>query len=128
METILPVAEVIALLAATALCVYLIFVLRRLKQLFGLVEKDLNELSVRTLPILDNTEYITSRLKSIAESIDDQVLTVRDSITSVRQIADNVVELERRIQERIEGPLLDSLSFVAALVKGLRTFIDRVRS
>jgi uncharacterized protein YoxC len=125
---ILTIAEVLALFAVAALCVYLMVVLSRVRTILTQVEKDVREITTRTLPILDNTEYITSRLKSIAESIDDQVLTVRDSIASVRQVADNVVELERRIQERIEGPLLDGISFVAALVKGIRTFVDRVRS
>ena len=128
MEHLTVVAEILALLAATALCLYLIVVLVRVRNLLGQIEKDVREISTRALPILDNTEYVTSRLKSIAESIDDQVLTVRESISSVRQIADNVVELERKIQERIEGPILDGLSFVAALVKGLRAFKDRMRS
>lgn len=124
----LIIAEILALLSVTALCVYLVIVLVRLRQLIGQVEKDVREISARALPILDNTEYVTSRLKSIAESIDDQVLTVRESIESVRQIADNIVELERRIQDRIEGPILDGLSFVTALIKGVRAFKRRIRS
>jgi uncharacterized protein YoxC len=127
-EHLIVAAEVLALLAVTALCIYLIIVLVRVKSLLGQVEKDVREISTRALPILENTEYITSRAKSIAESIDDQVLTFRESIASLRQIADNVVELERKVQERIEGPILDGLSFVAALVKGLRAFKDRIRS
>jgi uncharacterized protein YoxC len=127
-ETVLTVAKILALLSVAALCVYLIVVLLRVKQILGDLEKEFKELSTRAIPILDNTEYVTSRMKSIAESIDDQVLTVRDSIASVRQIADNVVELERRIQERIEGPILESLSFFGALVKGIRTFSERIRS
>ncbi len=125
---ILTIAEVLALIAVTALCCYLIAVLSRLKACLGEVQKDVKEVSTRMLPILDNAEYVTSRMKSIAENIDDQVLTVRDSIASVREIADNVVELERRIQERIEGPILESISFVAALIRGFRTFVDRLRT
>jgi uncharacterized protein YoxC len=127
-DTVLTLAKILALLSLAALCLYLIVVLLRVKQILGDLERDVKELSTRALPILDNTEYITSRLKSIAESIDDQVLTVRDSIASVRQIADNLVELERKIQERIEGPILESLSFFGAVVKGVRTFAERVRS
>ena len=127
-DVFLTIAKILALLSVAGLCVYLIIVLTRVKQILGDLEKDVKELSTRALPILDNTEYITSRLKGIAETIDEQVLTVRDSIASVRQIADNVVELEKRVQERMEGPILDSLSFVAALIKGVRTFVERVRS
>lgn len=124
----LTIAATLALLSAAALCIYLIVVLARVRVILLQMEKDFKELSARALPILENTEYITSRLKSIADTIDEQVLSVRDSIASVRQIADNVVELERRIQEQIEGPFLESLSFAAAIFKGVRTFVERFRS
>ncbi len=127
-ETILTIAKILALLGVAALCVYLIMVLLRVKQILADLDKSFKELTTRVFPILENAEYITSRLKSVAESIDDQVLTIRESISSVRKIADNVVDLERRVQERIEGPILDSISFAAAVVKGLRTFVDRVRT
>ncbi len=127
-ETILTIAQILALLGVAALCVYLIIVLLRVKQILGDLDKTFKDLTTRIFPILENAEYITSRLKSVAESIDDQVLTIRESISSVRRIADNVVDLERRVQERIEGPILDGISFAAAVVKGLRTFVDRVRT
>jgi hypothetical protein len=85
-------------------------------------------MAIRALPILENTEYITARLKSVAENVDEQVLTVRESIASIKEIADNVVALERKVQERIEGPVLDSVSFLSAVVTGVRTFIQRVRA
>ena len=128
MNDLLTVTEIVALLSLTILCVYLITVLVQLKKTLGEVERDMKEISTRVVPVLENTEYVTTRLKSIAESIDDQVLTVRDSIGSIRQVAENIVDLERRVQDRIEGPLLDGISFASAVVRGIQTFIERVRS
>jgi phage-related protein len=91
------------------------------------VEKDFKEMTSRALPILENLEYITARVKSITENIDDQVMVVRESISSVRQIADNIVAMERKVQDRIEGPILDAVSFVASVFNGVRTFFDRLR-
>ena len=56
-----------------------------------------------------------------------QVTAVRESIGSIKMIADNVVDLERRVQERIEGPILETVGFVSAVFRGVRTFLDRVR-
>ncbi len=128
MQDLLTIAEILALLCVSALCVYLIVVLARLKETLGHVEKEVKDLAAHALPILENTEYITARLKSVAENVEDQVLTVRESIASIREIADNVVALERKIQERIEGPVLDGVSYLSAIVTGIRTFIQRVRS
>ncbi len=128
MESFLVVAQIVALLCLSALCVYLIVVLLRVRDILTSVEKDLKEMTSRALPVLENVEFITARVKSISESIDDQVMIVRESISSVKQIADNVVELERRVQDRIEGPILDTVAFAAAIFKGVRTFIERVRA
>jgi len=127
-NTILIIVEILALLCLSAVCIYLILVLVRLKDMLAGVEKDMKEITSRVLPVLENMEYITARVKSITENIDDQVMIVRDSIGSVREVADSIVALERKVQERIEGPILDSVAFVAALFKGVRSFLDKVRA
>ena len=127
MQELLTIVEILALLCVSALCIYLMVVLARLKETVGHVEKDMKDLTTHAIPILENTEYITARLKSVAENVDDQVFTVRESIASIREIADNIVALERKIQERIEGPVLDGVSFLSAIITGVRTFVQRVR-
>jgi uncharacterized protein YoxC len=127
-EIVLIIAQIVALLCLSALCVYMIVVLLRVRDILGNVEKDVREIASRALPVLDNMEYITARVKGVTDSIDDQVSAVRDSIASVKQVAENVVEMERRVQERLEGPILESVAFVSAIFKGVRTFFDRVRA
>jgi uncharacterized protein YoxC len=128
METTLVITQIVALLCLSALCIYLIVVLLRVRETLTSIEKDFKELTTRALPILENMEFITARVKGIAENIDDQVASVRESIASIRQVAMNVVDLERKVQERIEGPILEGVALVAALFKGIRTFVDRVRA
>ena len=127
MEPVLVIALIIALLCLSAVCIYLIVVLVRVRDILNSVEKDFKEVTTRAVPILENMEYITSRVKSITENIDDQVMVVRESISSVKQIADNIVAMERKVQDRIEGPILDSVAFVASVFNGVRTFFDRLR-
>lgn len=128
MELALVVAQIVALLSLSALCVYMILVLVRVRDVMTSLEKEVKDVTTRAVPVLENMEYITSRVKSITDNIDDQVAAVRDSIGSIKMIADNVVDLERRVQERIEGPILEVVGFASALFKGVRTFIDRVRN
>jgi uncharacterized protein YoxC len=127
-EQALVIAQIIALLCLSALCIYMIVVLLRIRDIMQNVEKDVKEMTSRALPVLENMEYITSRVKSITENVDEQLTLVRGSILSVKQIADNVVDLERRVQERLEGPILETVAFVSAVFRGVRTFIDRARA
>lgn len=128
METILVISQVVALLCLSAVCVYVIVVLLRVREVLTSIEKDFKELTTRAVPILENMEFITSRVKGITDNIDDQLNTVRESIGTIKQVALNVVDLERKVQERIEGPILEGVALVAALFKGVRTFVDRVRT
>ena len=128
MDTLLVVAQVLALLCLSALCIYLIVILLRVRTVLIGIEKDFKEMTTRAVPVLENMEFITARLKSITENVDDQVMIARESISSIREVADNIVALERRVQERIEGPILDTVGFVAAVLKGVRTFVERVRA
>jgi uncharacterized protein YoxC len=127
MENALVVAQIFALLCLSALCIYMIVVLLRVREVLTNIEKDIRELAARSVPVLENMEFITSRVKGIAENVEDQLNSIRESITSVKQVALNVVEMERKVQERIEGPILEGVALVAALVKGARTFVDRLR-
>ncbi len=128
MEPILLVAQILALVCLSALCIYVIVVLARVRDVLHNLEKDFKEMTTRVMPILDNMEFITARIKGITDSIDDQVMIVRESINSIKRIADNVVDLERKVQDRIEGPILETVGFVAALFKGVRTLFERVRT
>jgi uncharacterized protein YoxC len=128
METILVISQIVALLCLSAVCIYVIVVLMRVREVLKSIEKDFKELTTRAVPILENMEFITSRVKGITENIDDQVNAVRESIGSIKQVALNVVELEHKVQERIEGPILEGVAMVAALFKGIRTFAERIRS
>lgn len=128
MQEILIITQVVALLCLSALSIYVIVVLLRVRDILNSVEKDFKEMTTRAIPILENLEFITARVKGITENIDDQFASVRESIGTIRQMAMNVVELERKVQERIEGPVLEGVAVAAAIVKGVRTFLERIRS
>lgn len=128
MDTVLALAQIVALLSLAAVSIYLIVVLVRLKSVLVQAGSDLKEISARLLPVLDNTEFITAHVKTITESVEDQVHSVRDSITSIKRVADDVLDLERKVQEKIEGPILDSVAYASAVVSGVRAFVARLRS
>ncbi len=128
MEGFATVVQVLSNLAVIALSIFLVVFLVRLKAVLGVLEKEVRDLTARTMPVLDNLEVITDKIRNVAENINDQVELVKDSINSVREIANNVVDFERRIQERIEEPVLETIGTIAAVVKGLKAFFVRIRA
>lgn len=124
----LVIMLIVALACLSALCIYMILVLVRVRSLLTNVERDVKELSSKAIPVFENLEVITEKVKNVTETIDEQVQAVKDSINAVKEVADSIVSFERRVQERIEEPVLDTVSVFVSIVKGVRTFFDRLRA
>lgn len=127
MDNLLYIVEIIAYLSVTALCVYLVVVLVRLRKLVATIDHEFKEMSSRTIPILTNLEFITDRFRNVAQQVEDQVDLVKTSLQAIKSAADDVLMLERKVQEKIEAPVVEAASFVAALYRGFRTFFDRMK-
>ena len=106
---------------------YLVIVLTKVKAILGQIEVDLKEIAVRAIPVLDNLEVITSKLRSILANVDDQMTVVKSSVQSIKEIADSIVAFERQVQERIELPVLEVAGIVGSIVRGIASFINRLR-
>lgn len=129
METVnlvLGVVGIVALVAISILCVYLITVLIRVRRVLEVFEHDFKEISSRAVPVLENLEVITERVKNITETISEQVDSVKHSVGSLEEIMDNIITFERRVQERLEEPIMGAVSTIAAIFKGIQTFVERL--
>ncbi len=120
METVLQFVQLIALLSLTALSIYLIVILSGLR-------RDVSEFVQRAKPVLENLAFITEKLKSTAQKIDDHVDIVKSSLNSLKNVADNVLVLEERVQQRLEEPILQVASIIGAIVSSVGVFFDRFR-
>lgn len=127
-DTILPIFEIIALAALSVVCIYLVAFLIRLRSIMSVIAEDVKEVSSKAVPVLENLEVITERVKHVAESVDEQVDAVKDSINSMKAIADSIVSFERKVQERIEEPVIETVGTLAAVIKGVRMFVARLRA
>ncbi len=120
METVLQLVQLIALISLTVLAVYVIVVLSQLR-------RDLSDFTQRSRPVLENLAFITEKLKSTAQKIDDHVGIVKSSLTSLKNVADNVLVLEERVQHRLEEPILQVASIIGAIVSSVGVFFERFR-
>lgn len=120
MEIVLIIAQIVALVSVSALCLYLISVL-------GQFRRDVSDFTQRARPVLDNLSTITENLKSASQKIDDQVDIVRGSLQSFKDVADNVLLFEQRIQQRLEEPILQVASVLGTMVNTIAAFIKGFR-
>ncbi|MCX6135990.1 MAG: hypothetical protein NTV54_00635 [Ignavibacteriales bacterium] len=120
MELALMIAQILVLLSLAGVAIYFVTVLMKVRGILGSIESDIREVSTRAIPVLENLEVITAKLRSITENFDDQMNIVRDSVQSIRTITDNIVDFERRVQEQIEAPVLEVAGVIGALISRIR--------
>ena len=128
MEVALTVAKLIALLAVAALCVYIIALLARVEQSVSTIESIVKDVATYVTPVLDNVEFLTAEANIIAETLEEQLGVVKQSVGTLKNMTDSIAEFERDIQDRVEGPILKTASVVRAVSKAVMTFIERVRT
>ena len=128
METTLVVAEIVALLCVAVLCVFLIIVLIRLRGVLTNLERNMKLFADRAIPVLENIEDITSKFKTVAASVEQEVGAIKESMGAIRQIAENILNFERRVQDRIETPVMEAVTVITGIINGIHTFFDRLRS
>jgi len=124
-ESFLQVVQMVALLCASALCVYLIITLVKFNDLFGMLQKDLSEIARNAKPVFENLNVITEKLKSISTKVDEQANMFRDSMESFKMLAENVLEFERRIEQRVEEPIIRVTSVLGGLVDRFSSLFRR---
>lgn len=127
METLLNLAQVVALLSVAALCLYLIATLIRLKDVVANFQKDFSDLTANAKPVLENLTVVTEKMKSISTKVDDQVNLMKGSLESLKQAADNIVVFERTILQQLEEPILRITSAFGGIVGRFASIFDRFR-
>ena len=127
MNNLLMFAQIILVFSLAGLAIYLFIVLAKVKTLLVQIESDVKNVSARVIPVLENMEVITSKLRSITANFDDQMTIITSSVQSIKEIADSIVDFERRVQDRIEAPVLEVAGILGSVVRGIAAFINRLR-
>jgi uncharacterized protein YoxC len=121
------VAITLGFVAFAALCIYLIITLSKLRESLNKIQEDVGEISRNAVPLFENLKIITDKVKNVSENVDDQITVLRSSVESIREMTDNIVSFERNIQREIEGPVMEAFSFIAAVVKGVKAFLTKLK-
>ena len=123
MESFVQIAQVLALLSASALCIYLIVSLVRLNGVLASLQKDVSEVTRGLKPVLENLAAVAEKLRSITTKVDEQANLFKGSIEAMRRVADNIEQFEVRIQQRLEEPVIRVMSIVGNMIQKLASLI-----
>lgn len=119
---------IILLLAASALCIALIFGLKKIIQSVSMLQKDVNELTHSLKPLIDSTQILTNNLNQVTEEAKNQLNVSKSVIHDIRYRVDKVLELEDKVRDGVENVVMPLVSSLNAIGKGFDAFWKRYKN
>jgi len=125
MSTLVEVLLAILIIVATALCIYLIAVLKKLVVQLSDLQKDIKQLVDTTIPVLKNLNEVTLKANRIVSSAENYWEGIERSIETVRMKFSNITSLSRF--DGTEYPARSVVQNVKAFVKGATAFWQELK-
>ncbi len=115
----------IAFLILVAFAVPSLLQIRRTTKSLEITSKTLNQ----NLPgILTNIDEITTNITDVTHSVKSQVEGLSGAVRKIQEMIEDVVNFEKTLRTEVETPVVETLGTLTAVVKGIRTFLDVLRS
>ncbi|GBD05118.1 hypothetical protein HRbin20_00696 [bacterium HR20] len=133
MEILLMVAIAAIALALIALAVWGIRLLRSLEDVATRAstvlrqsEELISTLSRELPSLLRSVEAMSAQATKTLDNADQKLAVLGESLEQFREISRRINTLEQRLQEKIEGPLMDAAKVVAGVTRAVKTFADAI--
>ena len=134
MEMTMYIMGALAIVTFIVVCVFAISTLRRVSDLMLDLSSAVDETKRlaaelnRNLPQTFSTLQSTSQQMSVTlKNVDVQLENLGEGIGQFRQIGSRLNSLESKLQDKIEGPLMQAASVVSGVSKAINTFVNGVR-
>ncbi|OGV15138.1 MAG: hypothetical protein A3J84_10830 [Ignavibacteria bacterium RIFOXYA2_FULL_37_17] len=122
---VIDILLIILILSASALCIFLIFYLKKLIDHVEAVRKDVHELVEKTTPVLENLDDVTRRANRVVSEVENYWDEIDSSIKKVRERISGLTSLKRYTDA--ENPVSELIKNVKALTKGFIAFWQAIK-
>ncbi|MDP3149746.1 MAG: hypothetical protein Q8N83_11520 [Ignavibacteria bacterium] len=124
---IIQIFQVLLLASATVLCVALVYYIFRLTKSFEKMQTDISRIADEIHPLLESFDSLALSIKNITTHAEEQMASVSWVVNSIKSRVVDLLEVERKIREGIEAPLLSLTTNLNAVKKGIATFVQRLK-
>jgi len=116
---------IILLIAASAVCIALIFGLKKIIQSVSMLQKDVNELTSSLKPLINSTQQLTDNINQLTEETKAQLNVSKSIVNDIRERFDKYLEIEHRVRDGMENVVMPFVSSLNAIGKGFDAFWSR---
>ena len=114
--------QIILLLAASALCVFLIIYFNRITKSITRIENNIQNFTTEIKPLIETTTALSNNINEITKGAKGQLDITKSIVADVKDRVDTILNYEEKIREGIEGPVFGLVKNLSAIANGIETF------
>ncbi|MDP2304345.1 MAG: hypothetical protein Q8N03_18200 [Ignavibacteria bacterium] len=124
---ILEIFEVVLLISATALCVFLIIFLKDLSKSVSEMQTDIHRIADQINPLLESLQSLSNSVIIVSDEVKSQLSKTKWIVDEAKSKVESILNFERKVMEKVDSPLQDLLSNLNAIKRGVITFFEALR-
>jgi uncharacterized protein YoxC len=125
--SVLDIFLIILIASASALCIALIFYIKKITSSVHSVEVDLKEVSIQIKPLIASATNLSEKLNHLSQEIGSQLETTKEIVNDVRNRVETILQLEEKVRRGFEEPVMDVVKNFSAVVNGVKAFWNTYR-
>lgn len=125
--TIKEAFEILLLVSATALCIYLMFFLKQMLRHIASIQDDIHLIAVQIKPLLESLEKLSEFVHIISDEVAVQLQQTKWVVDVIRNKIESLLKFEKKVISKVETPIQNLLSNLNAIRSGVSTFFDALK-
>lgn len=124
---IIEIFQVLLLASGSALCIALVVYIYRIAKSFEKMQADISRMADEIHPLLDSFESLASSINKITAHAEEQITSVAWIIDAVKSRVIELLNIEKKIRQGIEGPVQSLTTNLNAVKIGIAAFVQRLK-
>ncbi len=134
MNPLIVIVAIIALGAFAAMCISIIGFLGKAKSFLDttslslqMMQRTMDDISHKIEPTIELTNSTLKKTTNTLERLDTQLDILNSSVHNVNDMVNRVTTLQKKVQDKVEEPIMKTASFIAGISKAIQAVTNALR-
>ncbi|NUN07668.1 MAG: DUF948 domain-containing protein [Ignavibacteriaceae bacterium] len=124
---IIEIMEVILLISASALCIFLIYFLYQLTGSIRLIQQEIQAITAQVGPLVDSIKSLSVSVNELTKDLRQQISKINWIVDEIKSKIELLQNIESKVVKGVEAPVSTLMSNLNALKAGLAAFFNRMK-
>lgn len=124
LQIITNVIIIILFIGISILVFSLIKTIKSISLKFSELSSQVTDIKTKLDPAIDKIQTLTENVNGVVSAVRDNIDVLGKSVVKIKDTVDDIVDFEKKVQSKIEPPIMETANTIAAVSVGVKTFFD----